>query len=91
MRKLLLLFIALSNVVFGADSDDLVGTWKLVSWQVITANGPPQNVFGNTPKGLPDSDARRAHHGADHCREATAWNGRCGTSSFTEVNACLQG
>jgi hypothetical protein len=52
MRKLLLLFIALSNVVFGADSDDLVGTWKLVSWQVITANSPPQNVFGTHPKGF---------------------------------------
>lgn len=34
-----------------ADSDALVGTWKLVSWQVISDYGPPQNVFGARPKG----------------------------------------
>lgn len=29
----------------------LVGTWKLVSWQVIVENEAPQNVFGSNPKG----------------------------------------
>jgi len=29
----------------------LVGTWKLVSWQVITENETPQNLFGSNPKG----------------------------------------
>jgi hypothetical protein len=33
------------------NNDGLVGTWKLVSWQVIVANEPPQNVFGTNPKG----------------------------------------
>jgi hypothetical protein len=31
--------------------DGLAGTWKLVSWQVIVANEPPQNVFGSKPTG----------------------------------------
>jgi Lipocalin-like domain len=33
------------------NNDGLVGTWKLVSWQVIVDNQPPQNVFGANPKG----------------------------------------
>jgi hypothetical protein len=52
MRILFLILFAISNPVFGADNDDLVGTWKLVSWQVIPENGPPQNVFGAHPKGF---------------------------------------
>ena len=52
MRILLLILIAISNPVFGADNDDLVGTWKLVSWQVIPQNGTPQDVFGEHPKGF---------------------------------------
>lgn len=51
MRILLLIFLAISTV-FGADNDSLVGTWKLVSWQVIPENVPPQNVFGAHPKGF---------------------------------------
>jgi hypothetical protein len=29
----------------------LVGNWKLVSWQVIAADGKPQDVFGTAPSG----------------------------------------
>ena len=29
----------------------LVGNWKLVSWQVITEDGTPQDLFGASPKG----------------------------------------
>jgi hypothetical protein len=36
--------------VFAADGDALVGTWKLVSWQVIVENQPLQKVFGQNPK-----------------------------------------
>ena len=38
--------------------EDLVGVWKLVLWQVIVDNGPPHDVFGSQPKGLPDPDTR---------------------------------
>ena len=32
-------------------ADALIGTWKLVSWQVIVDNGPPQDLFGARPRG----------------------------------------
>jgi lipocalin-like protein len=51
MRTLLPILLAISCPVFAAGSDDLIGTWKLVSWQVIVENEPPQNVFGSSPKG----------------------------------------
>ncbi len=34
-----------------AESDALIGIWKLVSWHVIGENGETQNVFGSNPKG----------------------------------------
>src|SRR5216683_7465228 len=52
MRALFVIFLAISSPVFGADADGLIGTWKLVSWQVIVENEPPQNVFGSHPKGF---------------------------------------
>ena len=52
MRILLVILLALSNPMLAADNDSLVGTWKLVSWQVITDNEQPQNVFGAHPKGF---------------------------------------
>jgi len=52
MRIPLLILLLISDPVFGADNDDLVGTWKLVSWQVIPQNGTPQDVFGAHPKGF---------------------------------------
>ena len=52
MRIFLVILLAMSSPVFGADNHDLVGTWKLVSWQVIPENGPPQDVFGAHPKGF---------------------------------------
>lgn len=52
MRIFLVILLAMSGPVYGADNEDLVGTWKLVSWQVIPENGPPQDVFGAHPKGF---------------------------------------
>lgn len=52
MRLLLSVFLAISGPLFAADAEGLVGTWKLVSWQVIVENEPPQNVFGSHPKGF---------------------------------------
>ncbi len=51
MWDLLVIFLAVSSPVFAAKSDALIGTWKLVSWQVIVENEAPQNVFGSNPKG----------------------------------------
>jgi hypothetical protein len=51
MRALLVILFAIPSPVFAADSDALIGIWKLVSWQVIVENEPPQNVFGPNPKG----------------------------------------
>jgi hypothetical protein len=51
MRALLAILLASSSPAFAADSNGLIGTWKLVSWQVIVGNEPPQNVFGPNPKG----------------------------------------
>ena len=51
MRMLLIMILAISNAALVGEGDSLVGTWKLVSWQVITDNEPPQNVFGAHPKG----------------------------------------
>ena len=52
MRIILVILLAMSSPVLGADNDDLVGTWKLVSWQVITESSPPQDIFGTHPKGF---------------------------------------
>ncbi len=49
---LVLVFLAICSPVFGADVDSPIGTWKLVSWQVILENGPPQDVFGSHPEGF---------------------------------------
>jgi hypothetical protein len=46
------LLLALApNASLAAGVDSPVGTWRLISWQVIVDNGPPQNVFGSHPKG----------------------------------------
>ena len=52
MRTLFVIFLTLSSTVLGANADNLIGTWKLVSWQLIVENEPPQNVFGLHPKGF---------------------------------------
>ena len=36
---------------FATESNALIGTWKLVSWQVIVDHEAPQNVFGPNQKG----------------------------------------
>ncbi len=51
MWDLFVIFLVTSSPVFAAKSDALIGTWKLVSWQVIVENEAPQNVFGSHPKG----------------------------------------
>ena len=32
-------------------SDDLVGIWKVVSWQVVGEDGEARDVFGSRPRG----------------------------------------
>jgi hypothetical protein len=51
MRILLIFLLALANPLFAGDRHSLVGTWKLVSWQVITEDQSPQNPFGMHPQG----------------------------------------
>ncbi len=51
MRALLLIVLIMCAPVFAAEPADLVGVWKVVSWQVIVDNEPPQDVFGLHPKG----------------------------------------
>jgi hypothetical protein len=52
MRALFVIILAICMPVFAAEPADLIGTWKLVSWQVIVESEPPQNVFGSHPKGF---------------------------------------
>jgi hypothetical protein len=45
-------FVAMMSATASADERHaLVGTWKLVSWQVIGEDGKPTDVFGTTPSG----------------------------------------
>src|SRR5712691_2947578 len=41
---------AISSPVPAANSDALIGNWKLVSWQVIVGD-EVQNLFGSNPRG----------------------------------------
>src|SRR5712664_1002038 len=43
--------LAIPGPALPADPAGLIGNWKLVSWQVVVENEPPQNVFGPNPKG----------------------------------------
>jgi hypothetical protein len=52
MPRLLLVLLAISGALFAAEADGLIGTWKLISWQVIVKNRAPRNVFGEHPKGF---------------------------------------
>src|SRR5579871_714129 len=52
MRALLAILLTIPVPLLAADADALIGTWKLVSWQVIVDREPPQNVFGPHPKGF---------------------------------------
>jgi Lipocalin-like domain len=51
MRTLLPILFAISSPLLADQSDALIGTWKLVSWQVIVENEAPQDIFGSNPKG----------------------------------------
>ena len=42
---------AICSLLRAADTDRLVGVWKLVSWQVAVENEPPREEFGKHPKG----------------------------------------
>jgi hypothetical protein len=42
--------MAVSGPVCAADSDGLIGNWKLVSWEVVVGN-EKQNPFGSHPRG----------------------------------------
>ena len=46
-----LLLFAVSSPALAQDLHPLVGTWKLLSQQAIVEGGPPQNTFGEHPKG----------------------------------------
>jgi len=46
-----LIVMAFASAGLAQTKNALVGTWKLVSWQVIVENEAPQNVFGSNPKG----------------------------------------
>lgn len=52
MRFLFAMILAISGPLFAAEADGLIGTWKLVSWQVIAEGQQPQDVFGSHPKGF---------------------------------------
>jgi hypothetical protein len=52
MRTLFLALLLLVGLAFAADADQLIGVWKLISWQVIIGNEPPRNEFGEHPKGF---------------------------------------
>ncbi|MBV8072499.1 MAG: lipocalin-like domain-containing protein [Acidobacteriaceae bacterium] len=52
MRTAVSIFLAICIPLYAGEPERLIGTWKLVSWQVIVENGPPQNVFGLHPKGF---------------------------------------
>jgi len=52
MRALLLIVLCMPTPMVAAETDGLVGVWKLVSWEVIVDHEPPQHVFGQHPKGF---------------------------------------
>src|SRR5690349_13885361 len=52
MRVLFVLVLTFCRFAFAADADRLIGVWKLISWQVVAQNQPPQDVFGPNPKGF---------------------------------------
>jgi hypothetical protein len=51
MRTLLVILLLMAKPTDTAAPEDFIGVWKLVSWQVIVDNEPPQNVFGLHPNG----------------------------------------
>src|SRR5882724_7578809 len=52
MRAVIILCLAISSPVLRARADDVVGIWKLVSWQILVEDEPAQNVFGSHPQGF---------------------------------------
>ncbi len=51
MRALPAILLAISSPAFAAGPDSLIGSWKLVSSQVIVEGEPPQDLFGSNPRG----------------------------------------
>ena len=68
-RSLLVILLAISSPVLAGESDALIGTWKLVSWQVIVDNEPLQNVFGSNPKGYLVLTREGSQHRGDDRRQ----------------------
>jgi hypothetical protein len=52
VKMLPLVVLLCSNASSAREGDGLVGTWRLVSWQVIVEGQAPQDVFGAHPKGF---------------------------------------
>ena len=50
MRFLIAIFLAMSTPVFAADPE-IVGAWKLVSFQSIADGEPPRDALGPDPRG----------------------------------------
>jgi hypothetical protein len=38
--------------VCAEEADALIGTWRLISWQMVAEDEEPQNLFGSNPKGF---------------------------------------
>ena len=51
MRILALFLLLVSSPVLAQDAP-LVGNWKLVAFQGILDNGPPNDIYGARPKGV---------------------------------------
>jgi hypothetical protein len=45
MSALFLILLAFSGPLLAADADGLIGTWNLVSWQVVVDNEPRRKTF----------------------------------------------
>ena len=93
MWNLFVIFLTISSPVFAAKSDALIGTWKLVSWQVIVENEAPQNVFGSNPKGyliLTPEGRGVVVTTDDDRRRPKERNGRCRPGGAAQVDARVQ-
>ena len=89
MRALPVILFAISSPVFAADSDALLGNWKLVSWQVIVENEPPQNVFGPNPKGYLILTREGRSIVVTNSRQPERGNGRRRAGGHAQVDTCI--
>ena len=52
MRSVFVVLLVIFRPLFAADANDLIGVWKLISWQVVVGKEPPRYEFGAHPKGF---------------------------------------